>query len=125
MKYILLMLISAALMGETCKNKNKAVVADPIPVNDIPSCIQQRIDSIKKLSRWNPPAQVNEYRYNSKRVFLFTSDCCDFYDPLYDSACNYIGAPHGGFSGKGDGKCPDFDQAAKHVKLVWKDERQQ
>jgi hypothetical protein len=125
MKYILLMLVATTLMSETCNNKNQVATNDqPGTTDDIPSCIHQRIDSIKKEPRWNPPAEVNEYTYNGKRVFLFSSDCCDFFNPLYDSACNYIGAPHGGITGRGDGKVPDFNEKAKHVKLVWKDPRE-
>jgi hypothetical protein len=123
MKYILLMLLGTILMSETCKNKKNAAGQQAAGMDSIPSCIQQRIDSIKKEPRYNPPAEVNEYSYKSKRVFLFSSDCCDFFDPLYDSACNYIGAPRGGFTGRGDGKVPDFDKEARHVKLVWKDPR--
>jgi hypothetical protein len=125
MKYILLMLLVTILMSETCKNKNPVATNDqPGTTEAIPSCIRQRIDSIKKEPRWNPPAQVNEYTYNDRRVFLFSSNCCDFFDPLFDSACNYIGAPYGGITGRGDGRCPDFDKTAKHVKLVWKDPRE-
>lgn len=120
MKLFMLLLAVPVLMSETCKNKK----ADPNTINDIPSCIQQKIDSIKTQPRWNPPAEVNEYNYNGKRVFLFSSDCCDFYNTLLDTVCNYICAPNGGLTGKGDGKCPDFDQTAKHIRLVWKDPRE-
>jgi len=86
-------------------------------------CIQQKIDSIKVQPRWNPPAQVDEYIYNRKRVYLFSSDCCDQYNTLYDEACNYICAPSGGFTGRGDGRCTDFKTAAQFVRTVWKDPR--
>lgn len=113
MKYFLLVFSFPALFGHQCgKNKTR-----------IPVCVQQRIDSIKAEPKWNPPAEVNEYVYKGKRVFLFTSNCCDQYIMLYDGTCNYICAPSGGFTGKGDGKCTDFYENAKHVKLIWKDER--
>ena len=89
----------------------------------IPSCIQARIDSIKQQPVWNPPAEITEYRYNGKRVFLFSSDCCDQFSQVVDERCNYLCAPSGGITGKGDGKCPDFDEKAELVKVVWKDER--
>jgi hypothetical protein len=123
MKYILVMLLVTSLTSETCKNKKNAANGQPAIVDSIPSCISQRIDSIKKQPRYNPPAEVNEYSYKGKRVFLFSSDCCDFFNPLVDSACNYLGAPNGGFTGRGDGKVPDFDKEARHIKLVWKDPR--
>ncbi len=89
----------------------------------LPDCIQQKINSIKGQPRWNPPAQVDEYLYNGKTVYLFSADCCDQYSVAYDMQCNAVCAPAGGLTGKGDRKCLDFFTTAKHVKLVWKDER--
>ena len=91
--------------------------------SDIPNCIQQKIIQIKAQPKWNPPAEVHEYVYNDKKVYLFSSDCCDQYNTLVDGECNYICAPSGGITGKGDMKCTDFSEKAKHVRLVWKDGR--
>lgn len=114
MKYFLLVLIIPAIMNSRC-GKQKP---DAIPV-----CIQQKIEAIKAEPKWNPPAEVDEYLYNGKHVFLFSSNCCDQYNILYDENCEVICAPSGGLTGKGDGKCADFAESAKHVKLIWKDER--
>lgn len=89
----------------------------------VPSCIQQKITEIKAQAKWNPPAEINEYEYNGKKVFLVTADCCDQFITLVDENCNYICAPSGGITGSGDGKCKDFYQKAKHIRLVWKDNR--
>jgi hypothetical protein len=70
-----------------------------------------------------PPAQVYEYIFNGKTVFLFSSNCCDQYNMAFDEKCNYVCAPSGGITGKGDGKCTDFNAVAKEIRLVWKDER--
>src|SRR3954471_7539612 len=66
----------------------------------IPGCIQQKIEQIRSEARWNPPAEVHEYIYNGKRVFYFSSNCCDQYNGVYDENCNYICAPSGGITGK-------------------------
>ena len=127
MKYLLLLLIGPVMMSETCKKKKTAEDSkEELPTTRIaviPACIQQRIDSIKKEPKWNPPAEVNEYTYKGKTVYLFSSPCCDFFNPVYGDDCNYVCAPSGGFTGKGDGKCEDFNSTAKHVRLIWKDER--
>jgi hypothetical protein len=91
--------------------------------NSIPVCIQQKVDQIKKEPKWNPPAEVHEYSYNGKRVFYFNSNCCDQYNIVYDENCNIVCAPGGGITGKGDGKCSDFNVNAKEVRLIWKDDR--
>jgi hypothetical protein len=113
MKYILLSLWLPLLLSFQC---NK-------PGTEIPSCIQQRIDQIKAVPKWNPPAEVNEYIYQGKHVYLFSADCCDQFNELLDGDCKYVCAPSGGITGKGDMKCPDFFTTAQFVKLVWKDPR--
>ena len=113
---IYLLFALAAFTGAAQKCSKRATAG-------IPSCIQQKIDSIKAQPKWNPPATVYEYLYKGKTVYGFSADCCDQYTTVYDENCNYICAPSGGFTGKGDGKCSDFAQEAKEVKLVWKDDR--
>lgn len=113
MKYILLLLVIPLLSESNCSKKKDLV----------PTCIQQKIDKIRAGPKWNPPAEVNEYLYNGNHVYLFSSNCCDQYNVLYDENCNAICAPSGGFTGRGDGKCPDFNEKAEHIRLIWKDER--
>ncbi|MES1215065.1 MAG: hypothetical protein ABUT20_06090 [Bacteroidota bacterium] len=122
MKFILVALaIPTLIINECGKNKGSGESGQANIV--IPVCVQLRIDSIKREPVWNPPAQVDEYIYNGKQVFLFSSNCCDQYNILYDSLCNRICAASGGITGKGDGKCADFSSSAKHIRLVWKDTR--
>lgn len=113
MKYIVFVLIVPFLAETTCTKTKPA----------IPVCIQQKIEQIKAQPKWNPPAEVDEYSYNGQRVYLFSSNCCDQYNPLYDENCTFLCAPSGGYTGRGDGKCSDFNEKAKHIRLVWKDER--
>ncbi len=116
---LILLFPAICLVIQACSTSGKSQSSsDPVP-----ACIQQKIDSIKALPRFNPPAQVDEYAWNGRKVYLFSANCCDQYSPLYDSACNYLCAPVGGFTGKGDMRCPDFKNAT-HLRLVWKDDRQ-
>jgi hypothetical protein len=89
----------------------------------VPACIQKKIDSIKAQPVWNPPAEIDEYEYDGRKVYLVSAPCCDFFNTVVDVNCNQLCAPSGGFTGKGDGKCRDFFQQAKHIRQVWKDER--
>ena len=102
-------------LAQTCGKKAQ---------NSLPSCVQDRIEAIKKDPRWTPPATVTEYRYEGRTVYLFSSPCCDQYNELWDSECKYICAPTAGFTGKGDQKCVEFEEKAELVKVVWKDERE-
>ena len=81
-------------------------------------------EEIKKENKWNPPAEINEYDFQGKTVYLINSNCCDQYNNLVDSDCQVICAPSGGITGKGDGKCSDFTSVAKHTRLIWKDDRE-
>ena len=129
MKYFALLFITAFIVL-ACHRKVPSATSDDSSVKSVvsigtalPSCIQHKIDSIKKLPVWNPPAQIEEYEYHGKKVFLISADCCDFFTTAYDENCNYICAPSGGFTGRGDGLCNDFNEKGKLVKQVWKDER--
>ncbi|MEI2823291.1 MAG: hypothetical protein V9F02_07665 [Chitinophagaceae bacterium] len=111
MKLIFLLMSAALFLSGCAKNYTDF------------SCINNKIAKIKAQKKWNPPAQVDEYLYQGKKVFLFSSDCCDQYHYLYDENCNVICAPSGGFTGHGDGKCANFFNEAQHIRLVWKDDR--
>ena len=112
MKKILLPVLSLSRCFFSCNKEDTA---------DLPPCIQEWIEAVKKENTWNSPATVMEYSYNKKKVYLLTPGCCDQYTILLDEHCNYICAPGGGISGKGDGKCPDFYKNAELVKEAWKD----
>jgi len=79
-----------------------------------PTCIQSLINSS------NPPLEVWQYSYNNQTVYLVKPDCCDQYEQLYSTSCSLICAPSGGITGKGDGKCTDFEDVATNGQMVWK-----
>lgn len=112
MKYLLILLSPLLLAGDCTKK-----------TTEIPSCVQLKINQIKAVPVWSPPAEVNEYTYQGKLVYLFSADCCDMFNEVYDEKCNYICAPTGGITGNGDGKCTDFKSTAKFERLIWKDSR--
>ncbi|MDA3906395.1 MAG: hypothetical protein PF484_09995 [Bacteroidales bacterium] len=89
---------------------------------DIHSCIEEKIKEIKKEELRNPPAQVWKWEVDGDTYYYFTSDCCDQYNYLYDSDCNVVCAPDGGFTGTGDGNCPNFNGQIVKT-LVWEDDR--
>jgi hypothetical protein len=89
----------------------------------LPKCINKMITEFTKAKVENPPRKIYSYNYQGKTVYYVTPPCCDFYSELYDSNCNLIGHPDGGFTGKGDGKMPDFHSTKSGEKLVWEDKR--
>jgi hypothetical protein len=85
----------------------------------MPACIKNKIDSFKLKEAHEKPQRVIEYTYKGKKVYYVVMPCCDFFNEVYDDQCNFLGAPDGGFTGKGDGKLPDFFTEVKNEKLVW------
>jgi hypothetical protein len=106
-------LILTVILG--CQEKN------PAPVT-IPDCIQRVIEAIKKEDVWNPPAKVFRYDYKGQEVYYIPARCCDI-PSLVIANCDTICAPDGGFTGKGDGRCPEFVKEAKNPVVVWEDTR--
>ena len=114
MKKILLALVAISFSFSSCQKDYPT---------DLPPCVKLWIEAVKRQRVWNPAAQVTAYRYKGETVYLLSADCCDKYLKLVDSNCDYICAPSGGFTGKGDGKCVDFNEDAELIKVVWKDDR--
>ena len=67
---------------------------------------------------------IAQFDYHGKKVFYIPADCCDQLNPLYDESGNLLCYPSGGFSGKGDGRCSDFELDPKTKKVIWEDVRQ-
>lgn len=109
--------VDSAMVAEKTIQDSSLVANAPGPV--LPTCIKSKIDSFKLKEVHERPQRVLEYIYKGKKVYLVVMPCCDFFNEVYDDKCNYLGAPDGGFTGKGDGKIPDFYEAAKSEKLVW------
>ena len=125
LKFFLLCIVACFVINHTTYAQDVDMIWQNINYKNYTdySCVNRKIAQIKSKAKWNPPAEVNEYLYQGKTVFLFSADCCDQFYELYDENCNLLCAPSGGFTGNGDGKCPDFSTQAKHIRLVWKDSR--
>ena len=114
MRFFLFIFLSVVLQSQNCKNGAGT---------KIPPCIRDKIEAVMQQAKYNPAATVYRYLYAGRYVYLFSSDCCDQYNYLYDKDCNVICAPSGGLTGKGDGRCSNFRQVATEETLIWKDSR--
>jgi hypothetical protein len=130
MKNFLLILSFPIFAASDCgNNKHKEIATiqeakdKKINVTDsIPPCVRSFIDSSFKHSPEDAPVRIDEYWYKDQQFYLFMAPCCDNFDILYDKNCKEICAPTGGFSGRGDGRCPDFSKEAKLVRTIWNNE---
>lgn len=111
MKNIILICCVIFLLA-SCAPKNQGM-------QNVPSCLASKIDSIKKSGKVNPPTEVIQYTYKGSLVYYVTSGCCDQFNNVYDAGCVMLGAPDGGVTGKGDGKLNDFYAMATNKKVLW------
>src|SRR5438128_830274 len=96
-----------------------ALIASSSAKPEIPACIQKMIEGFHATPRFSPYIRIDQYLYRGKLTYFATSSCCDRFNPLFDGECNQICAPSGGFIGRGDGKCTDFDETATKVGNIW------
>lgn len=113
------------LLASRCPAKNKAAAAEKTATTaDCPPAkIQAKIAELKAQPKANPAYEVWECKYQGQKVYLVSADCCDQFVTVYDACLNLLCAPSGGFTGRGDGQCPDFNEKATDKKLVWRDPR--
>lgn len=119
-------ILIASLAFAACSSPKKTESQTVLPTKNapIPSCILSLIDQYKSEPKQNPPRSIYSYTYNDSTVYYVPSICCDQYSSLFNKNCELIAHPDGGFTGKGDGKLPDFAKKRTDEKLIWHDERE-
>jgi hypothetical protein len=90
------------------------------PTQEMPSCLEAKIKAMAADPGQGSPISVTRYTYKQQTVYYMVSPCCDKFNIVYDSACNVLGHPDGGFTGRGDGKMSDFKKEATNEKMIWK-----
>ena len=76
-------------------------------------------DEIYRLVQELRPTSVDEYLYNSEKVYHFdTWRGPDDYTCLYSEQGELI-AYFGGYTGNGDGRCTDFSEKAKFIRTIY------
>ncbi len=119
MKYFLFLLLFPVLSASDCGKKKKNADQPGTGKDSLPACVRELITKAEQEEPPNPPVQVDAYLYRGKTVYLFTMDCCDFFNTVYDDSCRVICAPSGGITGRGDGQCPGFADSARLIQTVW------
>ncbi len=105
----------AALFLFSCASSKKSTA-----VNDLPSCLNTKIESMAENPSEGVPQSITRYHYKGQTVYYMVAPCCDKFNIVFDSSCIVLGYPDGGFTGKGDDKMPDFFKEATDGKVVWK-----
>jgi hypothetical protein len=88
-------------------------------IQEMPVCLETKIKAMAADPNAGTPLSVARFTYKQQTVYYMVSPCCDKYNVVYDSVCNILGYPDGGFTGRGDGKMPDFRKEAAGEKVIW------
>jgi hypothetical protein len=96
----------------------------PTPQGD-PAWLAVLIAEFESSGVTDPAITISEYVYNGATVYFVPQRCCDVFSDLYHASGEIIAHPDGGIIGRGDGRAPDFAEAAKFVRAVWEDPRGQ
>ncbi len=110
---------SATQDRPTLADAPAAMPADAAP--STPACVQALITAAASRPVGNPPRSIYQCTYRGATVYYLPPQCCDQFSALIASDCTPICAPDGGFTGGGDGRCPDFTRTS--CTLLWQDDR--
>lgn len=73
----------------------------------------------------NPQREIFRYKFVDKIVYYVPPICCDIPSQLFSEEGTLMCYPDGGFTGRGDDRCPTFHKLKREERLIWKDSREQ
>ncbi len=91
--------------------------------DDTPAWLGERIEAVLAEPVTNPPTRIFRFRYRGEVVYYRPPRCCDIQGEVRDAAGQLLCHPDGGFTGQGDGRCPDFATTRRDCAIVWTDPR--
>lgn len=92
--------LAAALLVSGCSSVDKPAAPEPEFVVHENLLAAGRVDAqalARMTAHVGPEGQI---------VYLHMALCCDQFNKAYDADGRYLCAPSGGFTGRGDGRCP-------------------
>jgi hypothetical protein len=71
----------------------------------------------------NPQREILRYKFDGKIVYYVPPICCDIPSKLFTEDGKLMCYPDGGFTGRGDDRCPTFHKLKREEQLIWQDTR--
>lgn len=84
-----------------------------------PKWVTEMIDSFENKVKHSVGASISKYAFDGDIVYYVLMPCCDQFNELYSESGDLLCYPDGGITGKGDGKCPEFDSGAELLETIW------
>ena len=97
-----------------------ATPSDRVEAPGVPQWLKIRLADYDAQPDAGAPRAVYALDYAGAPAFLVQAGCCDQLDPLVDARGVLVCYPSGGFTGRGDGKCPGALPPAAERREVWR-----
>ena len=91
-----------------------------VEVGGLPDWLRIRLADYDAQPGPAAPRAVFEVRYGDGVAYYVQAGCCDQLDPLIDARGVLVCYPTGGFTGRGDGKCPGALPQVTERREVWR-----
>jgi hypothetical protein len=91
-----------------------------VEVSGLPQWLRIRLADYDAQPGAAAPRAVYELPYGGGVAYYVKAGCCDQLDPLVDARGVLICYPSGGFTGRGDGKCPAALPLVADRREVWR-----
>jgi hypothetical protein len=85
----------------------------------LPEWVQQQIAAFEANPAQAAAIEIWRLQYRGQDTFHFVSNCCDRYNPLYDSTGKVLCSPTGGVTGQGDGQCVGALHTSPERVRIW------
>lgn len=94
--------LAASLLVSACSSVDKPAAPPPEPE----FVVHDNLHAREKLSAQALARMTPHVGPEGQIVYLHMALCCDQFNKAYDADGRYLCAPSGGFTGRGDGRCP-------------------
>ncbi len=91
-----------------------------VEVAGLPEWLRIRLADYDAQPGAAAPRAVYEVAYGNGIAYYTLAGCCDQFDPLVDAKGVLVCYPSGGFTGRGDGKCPGALPPETERREVWR-----
>ena len=91
-----------------------------VEVAGLPEWLRIRLADYDAASGPAAPRAVWQVRHGDGVAYYVQAGCCDQLDPLVDARGVLLCYPTGGFTGRGDGKCPGALPPVAERREVWR-----
>jgi len=111
---------SAPIAPPDNSDRASASPSSRVEVAGLPEWLRIRLADYDAQPGPAAPRAVYALRYGDSVAYYVKAGCCDQLDPLVDARGVLVCYPSGGFTGRGDGKCPGALPPAAERREVWR-----